>query len=268
MSLVEIRPLPLVKWHGKKEKESFGQPITEEVLVSEYSGKFNTGLTEEEAEKYGKLLGVDLSDNFNPDTPHAYWSTKAAWMTLPNRTMILDTSKPNEFVKVKNIKASNRVANSMREWEDNKWPNATHVIFDEEEDLENKATKIAIRTKAIIKAAAMSLESKANIVQILSEKTVKNRSLNFVDVEIDEIINSKPDEFLKVVDMGSAEVTVRAKVLEMISKNILTKEGGSIYYMGDLIGMDYEDAVRWFKDPNNQMLKVNLMEKLEKMDKR
>ena len=47
--LVEVRPLPEKKWHGKKGKDSFAQPKTIEVLYDEKLGAYATGLTEEEA---------------------------------------------------------------------------------------------------------------------------------------------------------------------------------------------------------------------------
>src|SRR5690349_20055934 len=99
---VEVRPIESKKWHGKKGKESFKQPMTIEVLYDPATGRLATGLTDEEAEKYSKLLGVDLSDNFNMLEPHPYWSTKAASIKLENHTVIYDTEKPLDYVKVKN----------------------------------------------------------------------------------------------------------------------------------------------------------------------
>lgn len=264
MALVEVRPLPTNKWHGKKGKEAFAQPKAIEVLFDRETGKYATGLTEEEAAEYGKKMGVDLSDKFSPTEAHPYWSLKTSWVMLPNATVIFDTSKPSDFVKVKNLKASKLVANSMKEWEDGKFPEATHVIFDEAEEIDLKAAKVQLKQKATSIALDLSNEAKIAMVQILSEKSVRGRSQSFIDVEIDQILETKPAEFIRYIEMGKEEVTVRANVLEMLSKNILTKEGGSIYYMGELIGMDYEAAVSWFKDPNNSRMKVSILEKLNK----
>lgn len=260
--LVEVRPLPQTKWHGKKNKESFSRPKDLEVLYDSNTGKYATGLTQDEAVKFGKEMGVSLSDDFNPNEPHSYWSSKASWIRLPNHTQMFDTNKPVEFVKVKNMKASKLVANSMREWEDGKWPDATHVIFDEAEEVNLKATKITQRNEAIILLHKMSEQDKANMVQVLSNKTVKNRSADFINVEVDAIITEKPAEFLKYAQMGREEIHVRASVLEAITKNILTKEQGSVYYMGELIGIDYESAVEWFRNPQNSKMKISILEKL------
>lgn len=260
--LVEIRPLPEKKWHGKAGKESFAQPKDIEVLFDNKTGKYATGLTEDETEKYGKLLGLDLTDVFNPNEPHPYWSTKPAAIRLYNSTFILDTDKPIEYVKVKNLKAHKKVANSLKEWNDGKWPDATHVIFDEAEEVNMKASKVARRHEAIIFLTKLSDEDKANLVQILSNKSVKGRSTDFINVEIDAIINEKPDELLKFAKMGREDVYVRASVLEAIHKNILTKEGSAVFYMGDQIAFDYEETVQWFKNPQNSKMKVAIFEKL------
>lgn len=262
--LVEIRPLPEKKWHGKKGKDSFAQPKDIEVLYDHSTGKYATGLTPEEAEKYGKLLGVNLSDTFNPNEPHPYWSTKPASIRLYNHTFILDTDKPAEFVKVKNLKAHKKVANSLKEWQDGKWPDATHVIFDETEEVNMKASKIALKNEAIVFLTKLSDEDKANLVQILSNKSIKGRSTDFINVEIDAIVEEKPGELLKYAKMGREEVYVRAAVLECIHKNILIKEGSAIFYMGDQIAFDYEEAVQWFKNPQNSKMKVAIFEKLTK----
>lgn len=261
--LVEIRPLPIQKWHKKKGKEAFAQDKTVEVLYSEELGKLATGLTEEEAIEYGKKLGVDLSDRFNPDEPHPFWTSKASWIPLPNKTLIFNDQRPSDFVKIANCKTSKFVANSLAEYQAGKWPDATHVIFSEEEEMELKATKFQLKQKAGVQLIEASLERKIALVQILSNKTVKGRSPSFIDGIISEIVEEKPEELLKALSMDKEEVIVRSSVLELLQKNILTKQGSAIYYMGDKIGLDYEDTVKYFKDPNNAVMKVTLLEKLQ-----
>lgn len=260
--IVEVRPLPIKRWHGKDEKESFTQPKTIEALYDSNTGKYATGLTEKEAEEYSKKLGVDLSDIFIPETPHSFWSSKAAQIKLENNTMLFNTEKPADFVKVKLMKASKFIANSMKDWEDNKFPHATHVIFDEEEEVTEKASKIQLKNNASQLAFEMSGDEKINIIQILSNKSLRGRSNNFIDVEIDALINEQASDFIRFAKMDKQEVYVRASILECIHRNILTKEGAAIYYMGELVGLDFENAVEWFVNPQNSKMKVSILEKL------
>lgn len=261
---VEVRPLPSAKWHGKKGGESFSLPKAIEVLYDTATGRYATGLTPEEAKEYGALTGNDLSDTFNANEPHVFWSTKPATTYLPNNTVIYDTERPVDYVRVKNLKASKYVANSQREYEEGKWPEATHVIFDEKEEVNLKASKIAIKNEARVLTTKMSGEDKANMVQILSKKSVKGRSVDFIDVEIDAIIEENAADFLKYANMGREEVAVRAQVLELVARNILTKEANAFFYMGEQIAMDYESTVEWFKSPQNSKMKVVILEKLNK----
>lgn len=264
MIKVEVRPVEIEKWHGKKGKESFNQAKTLQVLYDVNTGGYATGLTEEEREKYEKLTGLDLSPTFNPEKPHPYWDSKAGQIKLENSTNIFDISKPSDYIKVKNLKASKFVANSVKELEEGDYPDAMFVIYDEEEEVAKKASKIQSKNKAVALVSKMSIEEKTNLVIILSSKYLKGRSQDFVDVELDSIIEKDPSEFVKYAKMDKAEITTRAAVLEAIYKNILTKEKGSIYYMSERIGLDYEEAVEWFRDPQNQKIKVAILEKLTK----
>lgn len=259
---VEIRPLPEKKWHGKTGKDSFAQPKTVQALVDGKSFKYVTGLTEEEAENYGKKLGVSLSDTFTPDTPHPFWDSKAGEIKLENRTKFYNTVNPIEFVKVKLLKASKFVANNQKDYDNGLYPEATHIIFDEAEDVDAKATKVQIKRKANDILNKMSKDDKINIALLLSDKSLKGKSDNFVDVELDNIIENKTAEFLKFAQMGREEISIRASVLEMIMKGKLTKDAGGIYYMGEFLGMDLDATVLWFKDPRNSQLRASLLESL------
>lgn len=264
MALVEIRPLDIPRWHGKEGKEAFTQPHTIEALYDHNLGGYATGLTEEEAEKYGKKLGVDLSNTFNQDSSHPFWGSKMGRIKLENATMILDDSKALEFVKVRVMKASKYVANSQKEYDEGLFPEATHVIYDESEEIGIKATKIQKKKKAVKLSYELDKASQANIVQILTGKSVRGMSQDFIDIEIDELVNNRTDDFIMQAQMDKKELSIRGAVLEAIFRNILTKEGTSIFYLSDKIGFDFESTIEWFKDPQNQNMKVSILDKLNK----
>jgi hypothetical protein len=261
-ALVEIRPVENRKWHGKDGKESFSQPITIRVLYDHVTGAYATGLTEEQEQEYGGRLGVDLSRVFNPQKPHPYWDSAAAKIKLPNYPIFLDPTIPLEFVRIQNLKASNLVANSIKDYNTNKYPEATHVIFDESEEIEIKATRIQLKKKCYQLINDLSTDRLTDILTIISEKTIRGRSRDFIDVQLEEIVEYNTELFLKYASMDSQETYVRASILEALYKNILTKEGIGIYYMGDKIANSYEDAIAYFLDPQNQTLKVSILEKL------
>ncbi len=130
--------------------------------------------------------------------------------------------------------------------------------------LQLKQKKVEINNACIVAAAKMSLEEKINIAICLGDKPLKGRSQNFIDVAIDEIIKDKPVEFLTYAKKDKKENHIRATVLDALRMNVLTKEGPTICYMGDVIGYGVDEAVSWFKDPNNQVIKTSILEKLNK----
>lgn len=263
MAEVEIKPLPIKKWHGKEGKDSITQPIRFEVLYDANTGRYATGLTEEEAERYSKLLGgVDLSDGFSADKPHPYWSSQAAGIKLPNHTIILHTERPADYVKWKNLKASKQVANSLKEWQDGNFPFATHYIHNEEEEVEIKATKVQRRLECIRIMATMTPDEMASMIQIIAGKSARGKSPQYILTAMDELVEQKPDEFLRWAKKDKADVYLRATVMEAIHKGILTKEGTAVYYMSDRIANDVDEAVEWFGQPDNQKQKTIILGKL------
>jgi len=262
MSKVEIRPLDIPKWHGKSNEESFTQAHTIEALYDHNTGGYATGLTEEEEEKYSKKLKVDLSRAFNQDEPHSFWNSRMGTVKLENATMILDDSIALEFVKVKMLKASKYVANSMKEWEEGLFPEATHVIYDETEEEDIKASKAKKRQEAVKLSLDMSVDAQVSIIQILTNKSARGKSANYLVGEIDDLIQDRLDDFIREAKKDKKDLFITAAVMEAIHRNILTKEGTAVFYLSDKIGYDFESAVEWFKDPQNQNMKTSILGKL------
>lgn len=264
-TLVELRPLPLKKWHNKSGKESFSQKRVIEALYNAEIGGLDTGLTEEEEKKYSIKLGANIDNKFTEDAPHPFWGSKAAWIYLENNTQVFDIDKPIDYVKVKVLKRSKFIANSIADWEKGLYPDATHVIYDEHEDMNVKATKVEARKNATVFAATkLSKDDKIALIQILGKESLNLKGMtdSYVEVKLADIIEREPENFMRYANMGKAEVTTRASVLQMLQKGILVKDGLSIKYLGNEIGLDYEDAVKFFMEERNSKLKILILEKL------
>lgn len=265
MAIVEVRPIEKERWHKKEGKESFAQPKGSQVLYDPKTGKYATGLTEQEAIEWGKEIGYDLSDKFDPNNEHPTWSSKAWNIRLENKTMFFDTSKLIDKIKVRNMKANKFVANSIKEYKEGKWEEATHVIYDETDEIEDKATKIEKRRKATRMADKMLPADKVAMILILNGKYMKNKSNSAIDVELEEAIEESPeklDMFLKYAAMDSKDFVLRGQILEALHRQVLVRNGEAVYYHGERIGYDVDDAVEWFKNPDNQKLKVSILDKL------
>jgi hypothetical protein len=271
---IEVKPLERSKWHGKKGAESFTRDKTLNVLVDGETRQYATGLDYvnkvftdpddskrklTEAEYYGKLLKVDLSNQFIDGVLHSFWDSKTAKIKLKNSTMILDTNLPLDYIKIKALKASKFVANSMKDWEDGNYPEASHVITDEEEEIEIKASKLAIKKSAIIESSKLSLDKKIQIILIISGQNMKGKSNDFVEVELDKITEKNPTEVLRHIKMDSKEMSLHAMILEALQKNVLRKEGHKILYIDSVIGSDIYDVIEYFTKDENQDLKLRIL---------
>lgn len=263
MAIVEVRPIEKERWHNKKGKEAFKRPVTIEALVSINTGKYATGLSDEDKERLEDKSGFNLSADYTQGKPHEFWNSPAATIKLEYKTNVFQTIKALDEIKVKVMKASDLVANSMKEYEDGLYPNAIFVIFDEVEEIELKASKAAVKRKVIIESSKLTKSRKAEIVQILSGVSVRNQSDDYIDLKLDEEIDKKgPDKVLTLIQRDKKRTSVHAFVLEAIQKNVLRKEGSGIYYMDDQLGFDLESTLDYFEDKKNQALKAQVLEKI------
>jgi len=260
---IEVKPIVKKSWHGKIGKESFTRPKKIQALAND-DMTYATGLSPEDEEKYSKLLNKDLSNRFDPEQTHPFWDSALATIKLENATMIFDTSKPLDYIHICILKASKFVANSQKSYENGEFPEATHVIFDETQDVEIKAQKVQLKKRAILEANELTLSRKIEIILILSDKNCKGKSEDFVEVELDKILQTKSKEFLQLVDTDSKENSTHALILECLQSSILRKDGHRILYHDSVLGSDIEDVIAYLNKDDNQSLRLRLMEAVNK----
>lgn len=274
--LVEIKPIEVKRWHGKTGKESFTRPKKIQALIDPETMQYCTGLDNTsktytnpkdenekltELEYYGQLIGQDLNPLVTNE-PHPFWDSSMGVVKLENNTIFLNTDNPLDYIKWKICKASKFVANSMKEYDEGLFPEATHVIFDEQEEIEAKATKVELRKQATIKCAKLSLGRKIELVQILSDKNLRNQSSDFVEVEVDKLIQNKAKEVLYHIERDKEDTALHALILEALQKSVLRKSGHKIQYFDSVLGSDVIDVIDYLKKPENQDLKLRIMAQL------
>lgn len=263
MAIVEVKPVEKLRWHTKGGKEAFARPVTIEALVSIQTGQYTTGLSAEDRERLEAQTGYNLSPDYTLGSPHKFWNSPSALVKLDHKTNVFDTSKPLDEIKIAILKASDLVANSQKDLDEGLTPGAIFVIFDEQEEVAIKASKAAIRRKVIVDLAKLTTARKAEIVQILSGISVRHQSEEYIDLQLDEEIESKgAQKVLTIMQRDKARTALHATILEALQKGILRKEGSSIYFMDDQLGFDLESTIDYFKDKNNQVLKAQVLERL------
>lgn len=263
MAIIEVKPIEKVSWHGKTGKDVFSRPVTLEALVNSNTGLFAVDLTEERRKELQEQTNYDLSLNYVPKKSHEFWNSNTARVKLEAKTNVFDTTRPLDEIKVAILKASSLVANSLEEYEKGGFPSAKFVIFDEQEEIEQKAAKSAEKRKVYLSIIKLSRARKIELIQILSGESSKNQSEDWIDYKIDQILEKegarKVNYFL---ERDKKRTTLHAIILEALQKNVLRKEGPSIYYMDDQLGYDLEDSIDFLADPKNQALKAIILEKI------
>lgn len=263
--LVEVRPLNIKKWHGKKGKESFSRPIKLGALIDSETGLYATGITQKDIEKLGEMnFNIDLSNvPLGNGKPHPTWDSKEMMIELKNQTMFFNPNLPREYVKICIMRASKYVANSLKEFEEGLYPYATHYIHDDASAAEVSATKIATRNKAISVFGKLPKERKLELCLILGGKDLKNQSNDYVDVSLDEILNKDPEEFLRYAEKeDKALVSLLALVENCLLKNVLRKEGHKIMYADSILGGDKTEVAEYLSKDENQELRLHLISKV------
>jgi len=264
--IVQTKPIRHNSWHGKTDKESFARAKVIQAFVDPESRTYATGLSDEEERKYGALLKVDLSKQFLLDTPHPFWDSKMAEIKLENRTQFWNTDNALEYIYIKVMKASKYVANSEKEYEEGLWPEATHVIFDESEEVDTQATLIETKNAAIIQCSELSKNKKIELIMVLSSggdylkaKNLKNKSDNHVNVELDKILQTKSQEVLRYLKMDKDFISTYALGLEALQKNVLNKAGHKIMYHDSVIAEDLNDLIDYLNKAENNEFKLRLL---------
>ena len=264
MTKVIIKPLPIKRWHGKEGKEDFRRPVKIRALVDPKTGRYATGLTEKDIkmlqEKYG--IDWDLSDIYDFDNPHPFWDTKKATLVLDNQTIILDTNNPIDFIKWKLARASKFVANSIDEWEEGLYPDATHYIYDETEEIRKKSKRVEVKKRAIMKWVKLSRERKVKVVTILLKKSAKDFSDEKLEVEFFEALDKNAANVLDILNLSVADLNSLSLVVEAVANNIIRKNKGKYYYGDIFLGTKYNDIVEFLKDEDNQEIKIDILSKL------
>ena len=275
--IIEIRPIEKEKWHGKKGSDSFQRPITIRALYDPAIMGYATGLsykgvydhpenTEQltEAEYYGKLIKYDLSNVYDSEKPHPFWDGSLGGVKLENKTMLLDLTKPLNYVRYKILLSSKYVANSLQDYEKGLFPSATHYIFNEREDLEKKAIKTNLVKQAFVKFNTLTRTRKIEIINVLENANLKEQSDEFIDVNLHRLIETKTTEVLRLMDMDKEDLSLHSIVLEALQKSVLRKEKGkdTILYFGEPIGSDIYDTIQYLKRDENQDVKIRIFESL------
>ena len=94
---------------------------------------------------------------------------------------------------------------------------------------------------------------------ILAGKNAKNESDDFIEVEIDKLVEKDPSKVVDFIMKDKEKAAMEALVLECLQKNVLKKVGHKILYHDSILGVDMYDVAEYLNDVKNQELKLRLL---------
>lgn len=262
MALIEVRPVRKPVWFKNEEARALIKPIKISCAIDSKTRKYSFPASEEEIKDLEDRLGIKLDLIYKPNEEHPFFDTELSHVQLSYGSNFFETENPLDLVKLFILKGSDLVANSLEELEKGLCPKAKFVIIDANEDEEVKASKQALKTKAMVEMVSLTLDRKIDIVKILLGLDVSKQSANVVDLKLVEAINKDVEAFFRVLKRDVKEVTTEALVLTLIERRILSKEGTIIKYGDIMLGADMPNTIKYLNSPKNQILKVQLQEKL------
>lgn len=264
--LIEVRPIEVKKWHEKSKEESFTRPKKIQALVDPDTLRYATGLTTKDIEDLTQgdnPVNYNLDSHFDMKIPHPFWDGPMGVIKLENNTMFFDISLPMKYIHYKVMQASRYVANSMEEYDEGLWPEATHVIWDESILVEQKASKIELKNSAIVELSKLSLQRKREIILIMRGKETAGQSEAFLVPILDEIVNKDTQDFLDLLNSNKKEVSTKALVIACMERGIFRKDGHRIFHMDSPLGDSVETVTDYLMDDANQEFKLYIIGKLK-----
>lgn len=216
----------------------------------------------------GALSVYKKVDNFWSDANEQGINT----VRLRKQDNYLDLSTPEDYIRYKILLANkDYIAPNPQVLEDR--PKATYqfVIIEEGNNVNIAKKNMNINKECYKEFGKIEedVETMSTIIELLDSRRLSdNTSKDFLQTKIDEYIQSRPKDFLRIATDG----TLPTKVLirRSINKGLIIKRGDYLYLKSDgrpLCGDNMEPtlnvAVAYINNPKNQDIKLGLEAQLK-----
>lgn len=234
------------------------------------SGDVNTGLTREEEKKYMPyILGMSDTDVNFPREVKEYF--KSLTINVPKKGVKLeigldDNKEPInvlEWIKYKFALANSAVSREEQADGSNVSGRALRFfIYDRTRKLEQEAKQTTSRKSALKEFIQLTADTK-RMDMVLRIFGYNPETMDALEKEplLEKAAMEDPVKFVATVQDKNLEVN--AFIKECLSKQILRKEGNTIFNVDDPIGASMEEAVAYLRDAKNSDVVVTLKARLK-----
>lgn len=257
--LVEIKPVERKRWHDLPKDRSIAQPLTFTAAIDPALMRYKVDISDERLEEIAKRTGYDLSLQVKPNQAHPFWDSPLMKIKLQrDQTNVMDIKSDVDVLRLAVIKGSGLVSPSLRDLE--KHHRAEFYVYSEEEEVERGEAKATITMSAIKKLDELNDAQKKALLRILSNRRIGDRSAGFTNTMLFELISKDPVSFLEYASMTTTRLKSFVIIEESVIDGHLQKEGTSYFYGSDRIGFDRTEAAKFLEEPQNQPMRLRLME--------
>jgi hypothetical protein len=245
---VILRPLLKNGWGTAKYKHCYdglGPYLTR-------SGNIYTGLTKEDEERLGLILGLDLRPSGE------FW--KNFLIRTTNKDIYLDTSDPMDELKYLFIKKHIRVKGSLLEHK----ASADFVIINKDEEAKVSNLRNRVIRDAFSEFDKLSSTDIRKVLRLYGENG-DNMSAEVAEQRLFDLIDGNPQRFIdKWVKNDARETEVLLE--RAIASNCIRKNLNVYKYGSEVIGRSKEEVLNFLDDPINQDIKRSVLIELDAKD--
>lgn len=231
---------------------------SKDVLVPWYDkyNQLHTGLTDEDAERLGKLLGQDLSKT------SPFWLNYSVAIT--GKDLILNLNYPEDELKYHVLKAHYRVSDGTNEAQR---PLSDYKIYDEVRESVTTTQKASVKIKAYSLYGKLSMSKKKDILKLYpGYRNVDSVADSVVEANLIKCMERDFEKFISYVE--DSDLNTKVLITELVTAGILEKNKNMYKYGKDTIGHNEDAAIAHLNDPENQGLKIALMKELEELKRK
>ena len=209
------------------------------------SGRIHTGISSEEEERLGDILG----ENLKPSSD--FW--KSFTIRLGSEDVILNTEDPFDELKYIFLKNHKRVSKSI----DHILPGTQYYISVKEEEAKQSNSRSRGRRKAYSEFDKMSPEDMRKALRIYGYKA-KGLSDEVAEQRLSTLLEANPEKFFEKWVNNEHRVT-EFLIKEAIAKNIVRKNKNIYSYGTTTLGNTLEAAILFIDDKENSDIKATII---------
>lgn len=216
------------------------------------SGNRYTGLTTEDTNRLGSLLGLNLYPS------STYWDN--FYVRIGADDIFLDTEDPLDEIKYLFLKNHRRVKTSMFE---NK-ATADYLLINKDEEAKRENLFNKSKIDAISEFKKMSVTDMRKCLRLFGSNA-DSMSGEMVENSMFKIVESNPEAFLDKW-VGNTNRELQVVIEQAISRNIIRRNKNIYKYGSEVIGYSMVEVIDFLNNPKNQDIKISILNAIDAKD--